>query len=210
MAKTTKKKAKKKTAAKKKKVKSKPKTKAKAKKEKTGIKRGKGGLFAKGTKAGGRKTTLTTTIAIQLARMWRHKISDQIACDVIGITKNQLKQWLRTNQIVSITVKRTVGEKETLFEEKIGLQHLRTRERGMILCDYIELHKKAIEGAMDSEKYGDALRGIEFMMEKQFPRQFGKDPGGEDEDKPKAIKFPLAPPPKKKKPVSKTSKKSKK
>lgn len=204
------KKTKKKTAAKKNTKKPKSKTKAKKAGNNKGIKRGKGGLFAKGTKPGGRKTTLTTTIAVQLARMWRHKISDQIACDVIGITINQLKQWLRTNQEVSITVKRIIDEKEKLFGEKIGLQHLRTRERGYVLYDYIELHRKAIDGAMDAGQYRAALSGTQFLMEKQFSKQFGKDPGGDDEDKPKAVKFPLAPPPKKKKPKAKAAKKSKK
>ncbi len=194
MAKTVKK-AKKKTTAKKKTVKPKSKTKAKVGKK----------------NKGGRKTTLTTAIATQLARMWRHKISDQIAIDVIGITKGQLDQWLRTNQVVDITIVKTdkAGIKK-YSTENIGLHTLRARERAFVLYDYMELHKQAIDGAMANDQYKAALGGTEWLMEKQFPKVFGKDPGGDDEDKPKAVKFPLAPPPKKKKPKAKPAKKSKK
>ena len=209
MAKT--KKTKKKTTAKKKIVKSKSKTKAKAKKKKAVIKRGKGGLFVKGTKGGGNKTTLTTAIAMQLARMWRHKIADNIACDVIGITYQQLRRWINTNQVISVTMGKTdKAGNTTFFTESIGLQTLRARERGTHLLDYMEKYKTAIDSALSNEQYKAALGGMQFLMEKQWPKVFGKEPGGEDEDKPKAVRFPLAPPPSKGKSKSKPPKKSKK
>ncbi|RLC36816.1 hypothetical protein DRH27_04665 [Candidatus Falkowbacteria bacterium] len=203
MAKAKKKTTKKKKVAKKKKPKSKPKAKAKTaktkKKSKTQkvkiVKRNKSGLFAEGTNAGGNESTLTPAIAMQLAKFWRHNISDKTACSVIGITEKQLKGWLERDTEVRIVI----NTGTTIKEQIIGLRVLRTRERGFLEFDFLERHDQAVKDASTALQFGHAIKGLEFMLERRFPNKYGKNSTDVDEGKPKAVKFPLAPPPPKKK-----------
>jgi len=126
--------------------------------------------------AGG--STLTADIATKLANGWREDISDETLCSILSLTISQLKNWLYKNTVVTIpktiTTIRPDGSQSTVTQaETIGLRDLRTRERGILELDYLQRHARMIKSAETDKDYRTAMRGVEWRLEKRFPKKYG-------------------------------------
>lgn len=120
-------------------------------------------------------TTLTPDIAIRLAKGWNVKFEDTILCDIIGITYNQLSNWLKNNQKVTliVNVKKPDGTEERR-QETIGLRQLRAREWAKLSYNLMNNQLALAEDAKKAKDYATAARIEQWVMEKVEPKRFGQ------------------------------------
>lgn len=179
--------------------------------------RGDKGLFLPGNTVGvnvPHNTSLTPKVAKLLEEHWKlsgpDTLSDKEICDRIGITINKLNGWLKRNTKVDlikvIGVDKETGQTKSR-KERIGLRHLRTRARAQLKIGYLARMNKIVEEAASDGKHNASFRALEWLLEHQFPKEFGTKAEPPSTEKPKLIRMPLKPPSGKKKINHKNSKK---
>lgn len=117
-------------------------------------------------KSGGRPPTLTPAIAADLEAYWMLSGEDtltdeEIAARIGTITYGQLRGWLQHNTKVLID------------REQIGLCEVRRRARATTKSGYLQrLYNCACE--LETSRRQDKAATIwQWLLEKQFPRDFG-------------------------------------
>ena len=123
----------------------------------------------------GRRSTLTTEIVTQLEVLWQlsgeNTLTDLEICGRIGITLNQLNGWLRRNR----SVVRENGEREQL-------RRIRTRAKATTKSSYLQKHYSLMMAAEAARDYRTAIAAVQWLLEKQFPKDFGNRPKADDID----------------------------
>jgi hypothetical protein len=113
---------------------------------------------------------LTQDIAKRLEGYWRMSglsncITDEQICDIAGIRFDQLRGWLQRNRKPKAT-DGTYGSE--------GLRDIRSRAKAQALASYSQWHLQLTRKAEAAGDIRTALQGVQWMMEKQFPKQFGR------------------------------------
>lgn len=170
--------------------------------------RGDKGYFLPGNTVGvnvPHNQSLTQGIAKALEEHWKlsgpDTISDQEICDRIGITIDKLNGWLKRNTKVDI-VRMSVNEKteeEIRTVESIGLRQLRTRARAQLKIGYLARMNRLVDSAEAADRHNAAVKAQAWLLEHQFPKEFGPGAAPPATEKPKLIRMPLKPPSTKKK-----------
>jgi hypothetical protein len=126
----------------------------------------------------GRDITLTPDIAIRLASGWRKRMQDNDLCFIIGITINQLKQWLVKNTEVTViyNVESADGKIEKRFET-IGLRNLKEKEWANFEFNSIQRQEKYRDEAAKAKMYGIAAGIDQWLLEKKIPQTYGRGSG---------------------------------
>jgi len=122
----------------------------------------------------GRPTTLTAKIKLQLVTLWslsgENVLSDSQICEHIGITHDQLKAWLQRSD---------------------ELRHLRTCKRASVKIGYLQRLNALIDKMENDGQFDAAAKYVCWLLEKQFPKNFGSVTQIEIEGGPKIIKLPF-------------------
>ena len=139
---------------------------------------------------GGGQTTLTPDIAARLASGWRLHIEDDDLCFIVGITHGQLRGWLQNNTqttfIRSVPRLRVDGtplrdskgnEIVKRVTETVGLYDLRAREWASFEYNYMQKHDMLIDKAIAEKDYRTAMKGIQWVLAKRFPKKYGEARG---------------------------------
>jgi len=150
--------------------------------------------------------SLTEEIAKALEEHWKlsgpNTISDQEICDRIGITLDKLNGWLKRDTKVDIVrvigVNKKTGEDITKIE-RIGLRQLRIRARAQLKIGYLARMNRLVDSAEAASRHSAAVKAQAWLLEHQFPKDFGSRAAEPPTDKPKLIRMPLRPPSTKKK-----------
>jgi len=123
----------------------------------------------------GRRSTLTAEIASQLEALWQlsgdNTLTDEEICGRIGISIDQLNGWLKRNR--SVVRENGVREK---------LRHIRVRAKATTKSSYLQkLYSLAIQ-AENARDFRTAINAFQWLLEKQFPKDFGNRQKTDDVD----------------------------
>jgi hypothetical protein len=114
------------------------------------------------------RITLTIETAERLEFLWQltgGTLSDQAICQRVGIGFGQLRGWLRRNS------KPLRPDGTTGLE---GLRAIRTRAKVSTLTGYLAKLNQIAEEARGAGDYSTAANAYKWLLEKQFPAQYGK------------------------------------
>ena len=113
----------------------------------------------------GRPQTLTTEIARKLHTLWMmagDSMTDKEICGCFNLTFEQLTGWLDKPQ-----VKVDIGNGQQC------LRAIRTNAKNSTKATYLQGIQSAITQAKDNEDPANILKGYFWLLEKQFPKEFG-------------------------------------
>ncbi len=114
-----------------------------------------------------RPTTLTEEIAQKLEFYWQlagDTMTDEKICARIGITFDQLCSWLKRN----MRGRRPDG---TRLQE--GLRQIRERAKATTLTGYLANLQETRRKAEEAGDYKTAAKVTQWLLEKQFPNEYG-------------------------------------
>lgn len=123
-----------------------------------------------------RSTTLTEEIARSLEFYWQlagDTLSDEQICDRIGVRFAQLRGWLQRN----IKPKRPDGSR--MAE---GLRDIRRRAKVRVMTGYLSKLRTAADTAEQAGDFKAAIGAWKWLLEKQFPKQYGRRADGPQSD----------------------------
>ncbi len=125
-----------------------------------------------------RNTTLTEELAAKLEFYWQlvaETLTDEQIAHKLEISFGQLRGWLQRN----VKPKRENGERLP-----VGLRDIRARAKAGTVISYLVKISNAADRAAGAGKEGDAIRAWTWLLERQFPKQYGqKSPQENDQQK---------------------------
>jgi hypothetical protein len=112
---------------------------------------------------------LTAEIASKLEYYWQLGseilLSDKAICARVGITYNQLRNWLQTDA----KVKRENGQIE-------HISAIRGRARSVTLIGYLQRHHALLLKAENANDLDMSHKILSWLEIKQFPKEFNRRP----------------------------------
>ena len=122
---------------------------------------------------GGRPITLTKEIGGQLEALWRlsgdDTLTDKEIAERLGITYKQITGWLDKNTKWIVRIDES-GKK---LKSKNGLRVIRTQAKASTKSSYLATLYDLMTSAKKVKDYKTAANIIEWLLEKQFPNEFG-------------------------------------